>query len=389
MTSTPSSTTTTTTNTNNTSMPKKDPSSSDYLYYLCTNQQFNLVQNLLSSSSKITRKQLFYRHVESGNTVLYEACRKNAPPIQVIQPLIQAGLDINTNNKMGVTPLAIAVFEDCNVELIQFLLQNGADPNQPMFNGSTPLRLAMEKKVKPKIVQLLLQHGADCKKSDMEGSLPLHVGCQCNVLPEVIDLLIQFGGGGGANTINQPNKNGSIPLHIAAQHKSSLEIFNLLLKNGADPNLRNHADATPFQVAAYEGCDLNIIEMMIEHGANIWDKGGQPPRTPLEWAKLQGNKHLYQILQQQQPTTTISTSTTSNNSNNLNDDIQLFNTCSYCNKAPETGKRLFLCKGCYCVAYCNSDCAKGDWPLHKKMCKVIIPGGNNNSGSGKNKVDEM
>ncbi|KAK5680914.1 Egl nine 1 [Elasticomyces elasticus] len=36
-----------------------------------------------------------------------------------------------------------------------------------------------------------------------------------------------------------------------------------------------------------------------------------------------------------------------------------------------TGGVLFRCSRCKCVNYCSTPCQAEDWPIHKKMCKVL------------------
>lgn len=43
-------------------------------------------------------------------------------------------------------------------------------------------------------------------------------------------------------------------------------------------------------------------------------------------------------------------------------------TCAYssCQKSPP---RLLTCSRCKCSAYCDVDCQRNEWPVHKKVCK--------------------
>ncbi|KAA3630961.1 MAG: ankyrin repeat domain-containing protein, partial [Bacteroidetes bacterium] len=54
------------------------------------------------------------------------------------QKLIEAGADVNFQNKEGSTPLITAAFF-CQEEIVHMLLENGADPNLKNLAGSTAL----------------------------------------------------------------------------------------------------------------------------------------------------------------------------------------------------------------------------------------------------------
>ena len=45
--------------------------------------------------------------------------------------------------------------------------------------------------------------------------------------------------------------------------------------------------------------------------------------------------------------------------------------CQGCGKYNLTGQEMKTCTGCYCVVYCQGQCAKEDWPRHQSVCKKI------------------
>jgi len=42
--------------------------------------------------------------------------------------------------------------------------------------------------------------------------------------------------------------------------------------------------------------------------------------------------------------------------------------CSQCNKAAEPGKKFLRCGSCFNAYYCNSQCQKEHWEVHKAKC---------------------
>ena len=75
-----------------------------------------------------------------------------------IQDLKHKGVDLNTINSLGETPLHIAVWEN-NLELSQMLITEGADIEPVDLKGQTPLIAATYNENIP-IVELLLLNGA-------------------------------------------------------------------------------------------------------------------------------------------------------------------------------------------------------------------------------------
>ena len=48
-------------------------------------------------------------------------------------------------------------------------------------------------------------------------------------------------------------------------------------------------------------------------------------------------------------------------------------TCAKCYKKAPDGKLWMMCARCKSEAYCGDECARADWPNHKKICKKIKP----------------
>lgn len=85
--------------------------------------------------------------------------RENVP---LVKTLLEAGAEVNTEEKDGVTALHYAVLRRVikkeSLEIASMLLNAGANPNKvskrPMFPG-TPLEVAVDLRLKP-LVDLLL-----------------------------------------------------------------------------------------------------------------------------------------------------------------------------------------------------------------------------------------
>ena len=75
--------------------------------------------------------------------------------INKIKRLIASGANVNAKNKLGVTPLHVAVLRD-NTAIAKFLIDSGADVSAKNKWDQTPLHLAKYTKMK----DLLREHGA-------------------------------------------------------------------------------------------------------------------------------------------------------------------------------------------------------------------------------------
>lgn len=84
--------------------------------------------------------------------------------------------------------------------------------------------------------------------------------------------------------------NGHSPLDAAAGQQDP-ELVGWLLREGADPNVSRWA-----MIHAVSGGNLEIVKLLVEHGANFDFLFGEPPRTPLSQADEFGHPHVAEYL---------------------------------------------------------------------------------------------
>ena len=112
---------------------------------------------------------------EDGESPLY--CAVDAENLEMVQVLLDYGVDVNFESKHGETALAFAArgyFKDPRV--VRLLLDHGADPNAQTrrYGRTTPLHRASQDG-RIEIARLLLEHGASLEVQDEEGRTPLDI----------------------------------------------------------------------------------------------------------------------------------------------------------------------------------------------------------------------
>ena len=172
--------------------------------------------------------------------------------IVLIKGLIDAGADVNRKDKLGETPLHVAVVEGYK-EIASMLIENGADVNAGDIRGLTPLHAAAWRGYRD-IVILLIANGADINARDKDALTPLHTAALAGREQTVV-LLIEKGA-----DVNTKNKNDLSPLHAAAL-TGDKETVALLINKGADVNARSDSGMTPLQMASQKN-HWEVVELL-------------------------------------------------------------------------------------------------------------------------------
>jgi hypothetical protein len=148
----------------------------------------------------------------AGDTALHIAAA--AYELHIAEDLVSRGALIRAKNRRGAEPLHYAADgvpgsrmwkPDAQFDVIQFLIKAGADPNSEDNSGVAPLHRAVRTRCAAAVRALLL-NGADVRKQNKSGSTPLH-------------LAVQNTGRGGSGS--------------PASREQQREIIKLLLSHGA------------------------------------------------------------------------------------------------------------------------------------------------------------
>jgi predicted metal-dependent hydrolase len=111
----------------------------------------------------------------------------------VLQAVLDSGVDINKSNSLGVTPLMFAARYN-SPEIITFLLSKGADVNARSYvQDMNALEIAASLNPNPDMVKALVEGGADINKPAMGGDTPLILAARLNPNIEVPARLAELG----------------------------------------------------------------------------------------------------------------------------------------------------------------------------------------------------
>jgi ankyrin repeat protein len=170
---------------------------------------------------------------------------------------------------------------------VKAFLQGGMDPNIRNSNGQTALTFALEVTDAAKIEPLL--QAADLSMSDGLGNSPLFMAFRFEHR-ELFDQLLEKGldvNSRGRNPGN--NTNVLTVLHLAVQRRDQATVQKLLEK-GANPNLADDSGTVPlFDTVAREPSSLEIMNLLIEKGADVNYAGPGKGLTTLIYAAMNYN----------------------------------------------------------------------------------------------------
>ena len=136
----------------------------------------------------------------AGSPVGLQGCMGNSPvhsaayhgDVEMVQVLLDYGIDINTRDMHGWTPLYYTPNSYSNdPRAARLLLDRGADPNLEALDGRTPLHEAtLYGRIE--IVRSLIEHGASVEVKDNDGETPLEIASRRRH-DEIVKLLIEHG----------------------------------------------------------------------------------------------------------------------------------------------------------------------------------------------------
>jgi ankyrin repeat protein len=185
----------------------------------------------ISTSKKLDKKD------KDGNTTLHIAVLNGNYP--VTEALLSKGINVNTRNYSGNTPVHTGILsEKVNLQVINLLLDSGADINATNNQDQTPLILAssresntMEFEDQINLVEMLINRGAAPDAVDKFKANALHYAAFNGKPLKVVEILAD-----SVNDIDTQTIHGFTPYDLAAQN-GQVEAARMLLKRGIKPHV--------------------------------------------------------------------------------------------------------------------------------------------------------
>ena len=158
--------------------------------------------------------------------------------LERVQQILDTGINVNSWNEVGLTPLVYAVETFPEESVLNLLFEHGANVNIQMpRNGKTALMKAARNPDAYALVPRLLDEGADVTLVDKQGYTALWAAIELFIYSEEID------------------------------PELALENVRLILAAGADPNAPAD-NLTPLLYAAREGF-TPVVELLAENNATM------------------------------------------------------------------------------------------------------------------------
>ena len=269
-----------------------------------------------------------------GNMILHTLLRFNFVDVLPLQTLLSLGADPNAHDRMGFTPLHIAIQLGMVAE-IDTLLAHGADVSKADSNQNTPLHLAIEYgrvtivsqllrnpfctmvlsasdayqrsplalaalKGASEIFRLLIDAGANDMQTDENGRTPLHLAAtrsEPGHLAIIRDLLTR------PEQVDHVDCDNNTALHLAItalapQSNPSIKACECLLTASANPNSKNSKgeSCTFLTLQLLDEYLINdLLPILIKCGADI-NSSIQGPYCALHITAFHGQASLVEIL---------------------------------------------------------------------------------------------
>lgn len=233
--------------------------------------EINNSDNVINFGSELGR-------VNTRETLLSVACRKNRQ--EIVQLLLSkgAGKSVEKPDYLGKTPIFFAI-ENGNVEIVKMLLNYCSKEFITMpseYRGKTMLSYACEKD-KMDIVQVFMEKFAQesIEMIDCESKSPLYWACKNDNL-ELVKLLLKKG---VTKSIDMVGSHGVkeadlMPIWWACKNNNKESVKLLLEKTSEDPvkiKIRYFENAMPLHPAIENG-NLEIVRLLLVSGASVVDK---------------------------------------------------------------------------------------------------------------------
>lgn len=202
---------------------------------------------------------------------------------------------LNAPGPNGATALHLAA----SAEVARLLIEAGADLEAKDGSGNTPERFAVWFPTRREAAQLILERSG--RVADVFFAAAIGDADRVRALVEAAPALLE--------TLTRPYDGtarlgrGTPCLQVAAIHGQS-QVVGALIGLGADVNARSADGVTALHYAAggrgvsaaLPAGNLVVLEMLLDHGADLEAVDGQHGGTPLGWAEFHGRNEIARAL---------------------------------------------------------------------------------------------
>lgn len=217
-----------------------------------------------------------------------------APDDTIIDLFEKGLLNVNITIDDYNTSVLHEVCRQGRYDLAAYLIEKGAmidtiSDDKPGFLDKTPLQAALQLG-DAKLFLLLLNKKADVNTKYKNGSSLLHLAIERLGKQESIDTFIVPLLNKEGIQINEKDRNGKTPLYSACK-KGAFELIELLVEKGADVNPDGPSKASsPLNAAIYQG-NIDSVRYLVLNGAAI-NQEITSPDDEIPLATAIAGKHL-------------------------------------------------------------------------------------------------
>ena len=193
----------------------------------------------------------------------------------MVQLLIDMGVDITATDKNNITPLYSAIVESCSPSTLTALINANAkykaQYGKDIINihaqdasGFTPLYLAIVKAKSAAMLQILVDAGVKIHDKDSTGYTPLYLAIIKAQSPDLLKTLID-----SKVNIHTKDASGLSPLYLAIVKAKSPELVKTLIDAGIDIDSKDNSGFTLLDLAIIKSGNIKIVQLLAEHGCDI------------------------------------------------------------------------------------------------------------------------
>lgn len=176
-----------------------------------------------------------------------------------VRRMIKNGFNVNTANENGRTPLMMAV-QVGNIDMLKMLIKAGANLEQTAKESETPFLYACRATGDVKVIEYLIKQGVNTKARNVFGHNALFMAAEYNKSWKVVEYLINT----KLYDINDQNCNYKYTPLMAAVRCNTIDVVNVLIEHGANLYAKDAEGWLPVLHAAanYDDNPMNLMRLI-------------------------------------------------------------------------------------------------------------------------------